>query len=231
MLPNKRHGVVVTVGLALVALAFVGPAAADPGVSLSADGDAVDIEADSGNGSLTCTFATSVEENRDACQAEGPVEMPNDGDDGGKVDPNVDATVGPDGVEAEAGAGDGELSCGVAPPEEGEEPEAPCEATAPDEEQLPEDEGNDEDDGGSTNVEFQGSVGEDGFSLTVGNGEDGVACVLGPDYAGEEPPCERLGGDGGGDGQSPEPPEDVPADELPTDELPSQELPQDHVAF
>jgi hypothetical protein len=222
--------VVVTVGLALVALAFVGPAAAGPGVSLSADGDGADLEADSGNSSLTCTVATDVEQNDEVCQAEGPVEMPGDGDDGAELDPNVDATVGPDGVEAEAGAADGELACAVAPPEEGQEPEAPCEGTAPGEEQLPEDDGDDgdEDDGESTNVEFEGAVGEDGFSITVGDGEDGIACTLGPEYEGEEPPCERLGGD---DGQSPEPPEDVPADELPTDELPSQELLRDHFAF
>ena len=238
MLPNKRHGVVLAVGLALLAIAFAAPAAADPGVSVSADGDTVEVEADGGNGSLTCTFATDPEENEEPCRAEGDFEMPEDDegddDDGAEFDPSVDATVGPDGAEAEASGGDGRLACTFAPPEDDEEPQAPCEGTAPGQEELPEDEEGDDDEGddGATNLEFEGSVGEDGVSLTVGDGEDGVACALDSEYEGEEPPCERLGGDDGeDDGESPEPPEDVPTDDLPTEEVLTEDLLLDHVAF
>lgn len=220
---------VLCVGLALLALAFVAPAAADPGVSVSADGDAVDVMADSDNGSVACTFATDAEENQEPCEAEGPFEMPedgDDGDDGAEFDPSVDAEVGPDGAEAEVNGADGELACTFTAPGEDEEPEAPCEGTVPGQEELPGD-GDDggEDDGGSTNLVFEGAVGEDGLYLTVGDGENGVACVLGPDYEGEEPPCKQLGNEDDDGEEAPEPPAETPTAELPADELPADELP------
>lgn len=229
MLPNKRHGVVLAVGLALLALGFVGSAAADPGASVSADSDDVEVHVDSGNGSLTCTFATDAEQNDEACRAEG-FEAPDDGDDGDgtEFDPSVDAAVGPGSVEAAASTGEGGLECAIAPPEEGDEPEAPCEGTVPGQDELPEDgDDNEGDDGGSSNVEFEGSVGEDGVWLSVGDGEDGLACALDSDYEGEGPPCERLGDDG--DSEQPEPPEDVPTEELPTDDVLTEDLLLDYL--
>jgi len=216
---TPRFGAALFVGVALLAVGFTGAAAAGPGASVSADGDGAEMQVTGEDVRLDCTFETDGDDT-DPCVLSGPVEEPEDGDEN-EPDPSADATVGPDGASAEASAAGGEVRCDIAPPEDGDEPAAPCDGEAPGSDELPEDDG---DDGESTSVDFEGSAGEDGASVSVSDGESGGTCAVGPDYEGETAPCERHGED---DGDDSGPTEELPDGELPEDELPEDELPDE----
>jgi len=155
-----RFGAVLFVGVALLAVGFTGAAAAGPSASVSADGDGAEMQVTGEDVRLDCTFETDGDDT-DPCVLSGPVEEPEDGDEN-EPDPSADATVGPDGASAEASAAGGEVRCDIAPPEDGDEPAAPCDGEAPGSDELPEGDGEDDgDDSGPTEELPDGELPED----------------------------------------------------------------------